>query len=168
MSITISQLADELRVSRETIRQQTKKLPPEMVIYGARRTIIISDEAADIIRQALAGGNANIAGDCQCLQDDVGSENAEKSANSKNDLQCNTCKLLASTNKTLEVLEVNLQDLREQLQVKNAELEAKNQQISDLMQALQNEQILHGKVLQLEPPKRKWYEVFTRKKERDS
>ena len=168
MSVTISQLADELHVSRETIRQQTKKLPPEMVIYGARRTIIISDEAAETIRQALASGNANIAGDCQDLLDGIGTENADKTADSKNNLQCGTCKLLASTNKTLEVLEVNLQDLREQLQVKNAELEAKNKQISDLMQALQNEQILHGKMMQLEAPKRKWYDVFTRKKESDS
>ena len=71
---------------------------------------------------------------------------------------------LQTANDKIQLLSDNLQDLREQLKQKNAELEAKNKQISDLLQALQAEQILHGQMLQLESPKRKWYEVFKSKK----
>ena len=177
MSVTIAQLADQLHLSRETVRQQVKKLPPEMVIHGARRTIIISDEAADIIRDALAGTCSNFAGDCQCLQDNVASEESvDNTSKNEHPFMCDTCKLLAITNEKLELLQVNLEDLREQLQVKNAEIErianekqtelaVKDQQIKDLMQALQNQQILQGKMMQLEAPKqRKWYDVFRRNK----
>ena len=136
MGMTIKELAAELGVSKETIRKHVAKLPSDHVSHGKRGVISLTGEAVAIIRQQIATYIPPTT-DNQPLQ---------------------------TANDKIQLLSDNLQDLREQLKQKNAELEAKNKQISDLLQALQAEQILHGQMLQLEPPKRKWYEVFKSKK----
>ena len=139
MGMTIKELAAELGVSKETIRKHVAKLPSDHVSHGKRGVISLTGEAVAIIRQQIATYIPPTT-DNQRLQTE-----------------------LQTANDKIQLLSDNLQDLREQLKQKNAELEAKNKQISDLMQALQNEQILHGKVLQLEAPKRKWYDVFRKR-----
>ena len=136
MGMTIKELAAELGVSKETIRKHVAKLPSDHVSHGKRGVISLTGEAVAIIRQQIATYIPPTT-DNQRLQ---------------------------TANDKIQLLSDNLQDLREQLKQKNAELEAKNKQISDLLQALQAEQILHGQMLQLESPKRKWYEVFKSKK----
>ena len=143
MGMTIKELAAELGVSKETIRKHVAKLPSDHVSHGKRGVISLTGEAVAIIRQQIATyippttDNGPPTTDNQRLQ---------------------------TANDKIQLLSDNLQDLREQLKQKNAELEAKNKQISDLLQALQAEQILHGQMFQLESPKRKWYEVFKSKK----
>ena len=147
MGMTIKELAAELGVSKETIRKHVAKLPSDHVSHGKRGVISLTGEAVAIIRQQIATyippttDNAPPTTDNQRLQTE-----------------------LQTANDKIQLLSDNLQDLREQLKQKNAELEAKNKQISDLLQALQAEQILHGQMFQLESPKRKWYEVFKSKK----
>ena len=147
MGMTIKELAAELGVSKETIRKHVAKLPSDHVSHGKRGVISLTGEAVAIIRQQIATyippttDNGPPTTDNQRLQTE-----------------------LQTANDKIQLLSDNLQDLREQLKQKNAELEAKNKQISDLLQALQAEQILHGQMLQLESPKRKWYEVFKSKK----
>ena len=136
MGMTIKELAAELGVSKETIRKHVAKLPSDHVSHGKRGVISLTGEAVAIIRQQIATYIPPTT-DNQRLQ---------------------------TANDKIQLLSDNLQDLREQLKQKNAELEAKNKQISDLLRALQAEQILHGQMLQLESPKRKWYEVFKSKK----
>ena len=136
MGMTIKELAAELGVSKETIRKHVAKLPSDHVSHGKRGVISLTGEAVAIIRQQIATYIPPTT-DNQRLQ---------------------------TANDKIQLLSDNLQDLREQLKQKNAELEAKNKQISDLLQALQAEQILHGQMFQLESPKRKWYEVFKSKK----
>ena len=193
MGMTIKELAAELGVSKETIRKHVAKLPSDHVSHGKRGVISLTDDAVAIIRQQIAtyispttnneppttnneppttnnepptGTGENACG----LNDDRLSETITdnlslRTANNK--LTTDNQRLqteLQTANDKIQLLSDNLQDLREQLKQKNAELEAKNKQISDLLQALQAEQILHGQMLQLEPPKRKWYEVFKSKK----
>lgn len=147
MGMTIKELAAELGVSKETIRKHVAKLPSDHVSHGKRGVISLTGEAVAIIRQQIATyippttDNGPPTTDNQRLQTE-----------------------LQTANDKIQLLSDNLQDLREQLKQKNAELEAKNKQISDLLQALQAEQILHGQMFQLESPKRKWYEVFKSKK----
>ena len=147
MGMTIKELAAELGVSKETIRKHVAKLPSDHVSHGKRGVISLTGEAVAIIRQQIATyippttANGPPTTDNQRLQTE-----------------------LQTANDKIQLLSDNLQDLREQLKQKNAELEAKNKQISDLLQALQAEQILHGQMFQLESPKRKWYEVFKSKK----
>ena len=140
MGMTIKELAAELGVSKETIRKHVAKLPSDHVSHGKRGVISLTGEAVAIIRQQIATYIPPTT-DNQRLQTE-----------------------LQTANDKIQLLSDNLQDLREQLKQKNAELEAKNKQISDLLQALQAEQILHGQMFQLESPKRKWYEVFKSKK----
>ena len=141
MGMTIKELAAELGVSKETIRKHVAKLPSDHVSHGKRGVISLTGEAVAIIRQQIATyippttDNEPPTTDNQRLQTE-----------------------LQTANDKIQLLSDNLQDLREQLKQKNAELEAKNKQISDLLQALQAEQILHGQMFQLESPKRKWYE----------
>lgn len=179
MGMTIKELAAELGVSKEAIRKHVAKLPSDHVSHGKRGVISLTDDAVAIIRQQIAtyispttnnepptGTGENACG----LNDDRLSETITdnlslRTANNK--LTTDNQRLqteLQTANDKIQLLSDNLQDLREQLKQKNAELEAKNKQISDLLQALQAEQILHGQMLQLEPPKRKWYEVFKSKK----
>ena len=143
MGMTIKELAAELGVSKETIRKHVAKLPSDHVSHGKRGVISLTDEAVAIIRQQIATY--------------IPPTTANEPPTTDN-------QRLQSANDKIQLLSDNLQDLREQLKQKNAELEAKNKQISDLLQALQAEQILHGQMLQLESPKRKWYEVFKSKK----
>ena len=193
MGMTIKELAAELGVSKETIRKHVAKLPSDHVSHGKRGVISLTGEAVAIIRQQIAtyispttnneppttnneppttnnepptGTGENACG----LNDDRLSETITdnlslRTANNK--LTTDNQRLqteLQTANDKMQLLSDNLQDLREQLKQKNAELEAKNKQISDLLQALQAEQILHGQMFQLESPKRKWYEVFKSKK----
>ena len=149
MSVTISQLANELGVSREAVRIRVKHIPQEHVQTGKNRTTIITDVGAEIIRVWFKGVTTNNNQDATTSQDGK-SDNVSQNEN-------NSCK-------TCAILQQHIATLEQQLQHQNDELEAKNKQISDLMQALQNEQILHGKMMQLEAPKqRKWYDVFRKR-----
>lgn len=142
MSMTISQLAAELSVSREAVRLQVHKLPASYVEKGKNRTTIINDIGVSIIREWFKADTANNNQDATTLQDD----NDDDINLNKND-GCKTCAILQQHITTLE----------RQLERQNEELEAKNKQISDLLQALQAEQIIHGKMLQLQEPKKpKW------------
>ena len=186
MGMTIKELAAELGVSKEAIRKHVAKLPSDHVSHGKRGVISLTGEAVAIIRQQIAtyispttnneppttnnepptgtGENACELNDDR-LSETITDNLSLRTANNK--LTTDNQRLqteLQTANDKVQLLSDNLQDLREQLKQKNAELEAKNKQISDLLQALQAEQILHGQMLQLEPPKRKWYEVFKSKK----
>ena len=154
MGMTIKELAAELGVSKETIRKHVAKLPSDHVSHGKRGVISLTGEAVAIIRQQIATYIPPTT-DNEPPTTDNGPPTTDNQR-----LQTE----LQTANDKIQLLSDNLQDLREQLKQKNAELEAKNKQISDLLQALQAEQILHGQMLQLESPKRKWYEVFKSKK----
>ena len=186
MGMTIKELAAELGVSKEAIRKHVAKLPSDHVSHGKRGVISLTDDAVAIIRQQIAtyispttnneppitnnepptGASENACGlNGNRLSGTITDNLPLRTANNK--LTTANRRLqteLQTANDKIHLLLDNLQDLREQLKQKNAELEAKNKQISDLLQALQAEQILHGQMLQLEPPKRKWYEVFKSKK----
>ena len=186
MGMTIKELAAELGVSKETIRKHVAKLPSDHVSHGKRGVISLTDDAVAIIRQQIdtytspttnneppitnneppTGTGENACGlNGNRLSGTITDNLSLRTTNNK--LTTTNRRLqteLQTANDKIQLLSDNLQDLREQLKQKNAELEAKNKQISDLLQALQAEQILHGQMLQLEPPKRKWYEVFKSKK----
>ena len=150
MGMTIKELAAELGVSKETIRKHVAKLPSDHVSHGKRGVISLTGEAVAIIRQQIA------------TYIPPTTDNGPPTTDNEPPTTDN--QRLQTANDKIQLLSDNLQDLREQLKQKNAELEAKNKQISDLLQALQAEQILHGQMFQLESPKRKWYEVFKSKK----
>ena len=154
MGMTIKELAAELGVSKETIRKHVAKLPSDHVSHGKRGVISLTGEAVAIIRQQIATYIP------PTTDNEPPTTDNEPPTTDNQRLQTE----LQTANDKIQLLSDNLQDLREQLKQKNAELEAKNKQISDLLQALQAEQILHGQMLQLESPKRKWYEVFKSKK----
>ena len=154
MGMTIKELAAELGVSKETIRKHVAKLPSDHVSHGKRGVISLTGEAVAIIRQQIATYIPPTT--------DNGPPTTDNELPTTDNQRLQT--ELQTANDKIQLLSDNLQDLREQLKQKNAELEAKNKQISDLLQALQAEQILHGQMLQLESPKRKWYEVFKSKK----
>lgn len=186
MGMTIKELAAELGVSKEAIRKHVAKLPSDHVSHGKRGVISLTDDAVAIIRQQIdtytspttnneppitnneppTGTGENACGlNGNRLSGTITDNLSLRTTNNK--LTTTNRRLqteLQTANDKIQLLSDNLQDLREQLKQKNAELEAKNKQISDLLQALQAEQILHGQMLQLEPPKRKWYEVFKSKK----
>lgn len=186
MGMTIKELAAELGVSKEAIRKHVAKLPSDHVSHGKRGVISLTDDAVAIIRQQIdtytspttnneppitnneppTGTGENACGlNGNRLSETITDNLSLRTTNNK--LTTTNRRLqteLQTANDKIQLLSDNLQDLREQLKQKNAELEAKNKQISDLLQALQAEQILHGQMLQLEPPKRKWYEVFKSKK----
>lgn len=186
MGMTIKELAAELGVSKEAIRKHVAKLPSDHVSHGKRGVISLTDEAAAIIRRQIAtyippttnneppttnNESPTVDDENACdLNDErlVGTMSDNRLLQTTNNrLTTDNQRLqteLQTANDKIQLLSDNLQDLREQLKQKNSELEAKNKQISDLLQALQAEQILHGQMLQLEPPKRKWYEVFKSKK----
>ena len=154
MGMTIKELAAELGVSKETIRKHVAKLPSDHVSHGKRGVISLTGEAVAIIRQQIATYIPPTT--------DNGPPTTDNEPPTTDNQRLQT--ELQTANDKIQLLSDNLQDLREQLKQKNAELEAKNKQISDLLQALQAEQILHGQMFQLESPKRKWYEVFKSKK----
>ena len=185
MGMTIKELAAELGVSKETIRKHVAKLPSDHVSHGKRGVISLTDEAVAIIRQQIATyippttaneppttaneppTTANEPPTTANEPPTTANEpptTANEPPTTANEPPTTDNQRLQSANDKIQLLSDNLQDLREQLKQKNAELEAKNKQISDLLQALQAEQILHGQMLQLESPKRKWYEVFKSKK----
>ena len=157
MGMTIKELAAELGVSKETIRKHVAKLPSDHVSHGKRGVISLTGEAVAIIRQQIATYIPPTTDNGPPITDNEPPTTDNESPTTDN-------QRLQTANDKIQLLSDNLQDLREQLKQKNAELEAKNKQISDLLQALQAEQILHGQMLQLESPKRKWYEVFKSKK----
>ena len=161
MGMTIKELAAELGVSKETIRKHVAKLPSDHVSHGKRGVISLTGEAVAIIRQQIATYIPPTTDNGPPTTDnELPTTDNEPPTTDNQRLQTE----LQTANDKIQLLSDNLQDLREQLKQKNAELEAKNKQISDLLQALQAEQILHGQMLQLESPKRKWYEVFKSKK----
>ena len=175
MGMTIKELAAELGVSKETIRKHVAKLPSDHVSHGKRGVISLTGEAVAIIRQQIATyippttdnelpttDNELPATDNEPPTNDNEPPTTDNEPPTTDNQRLQT--ELQTANDKIQLLSDNLQDLREQLKQKNAELEAKNKQISDLLQALQAEQILHGQMLQLESPKRKWYEVFKSKK----
>ena len=51
---TIKELAEELGVSKEAIRQQVTRLPPSCYQVGANRTKYINADGEAIIRQSVA------------------------------------------------------------------------------------------------------------------
>ena len=55
---TIKQIADELKVSKETIRQQAAKLAPRLVTVGTNRTKFILDEGVAIIKKNVLSSSA--------------------------------------------------------------------------------------------------------------
>lgn len=57
---TIKQLADELGVSKQAIRKRINQLPPTDVTTGANRIILISDEAAQKIRDSINQLSTNV------------------------------------------------------------------------------------------------------------
>ena len=168
MGMTIKELAAELGVSKETIRKHVAKLPSDHVSHGKRGVISLTGEAVAIIRQQIAtyippttdNGPPTTDNGPSTTDNELPTTDNEPPTTDNQRLQTE----LQTANDKIQLLSDNLQDLREQLKQKNAELEAKNKQISDLLQALQAEQILHGQMFQLESPKRKWYEVFKSKK----
>lgn len=161
MGMTIKELAAELGVSKETIRKHVAKLPSDHVSHGKRGVISLTGEAVAIIRQQIATYIPPTTDNGPPTTDnELPTTDNEPPTTDNQRLQTE----LQTANDKIQLLSDNLQDLREQLKQKNAELEAKNKQISDLLQALQAEQILHGQMFQLESPKRKWYEVFKSKK----
>jgi len=189
MGMTIKELAAELGVSKETIRKHVAKLPSDHVSHGKRGVISLTGEAVAIIRQQIATyippstdngppitdneppttdneppttDNEPPTTDNEPPTTDNEPPTTDNEPPTTDNQRLQT--ELQTANDKIQLLSDNLQDLREQLKQKNAELEAKNKQISDLLQALQAEQILHGQMLQLESPKRKWYEVFKSKK----
>ena len=161
MGMTIKELAAELGVSKEAIRKHVAKLPSDHVSHGKRGVISLTGEAVAIIRQQIATYIPPTTDNGPPTTDnELPTTDNEPPTTDNQRLQTE----LQTANDKIQLLSDNLQDLREQLKQKNAELEAKNKQISDLLQALQAEQILHGQMFQLESPKRKWYEVFKSKK----
>ena len=164
MGMTIKELAAELGVSKETIRKHVAKLPSDHVSHGKRGVISLTGEAVAIIRQQIATYIPPTTDNGPPTTDNGPPITDNEPPNTDNEPPTTDNQRLQTANDKIQLLSDNLQDLREQLKQKNAELEAKNKQISDLLQALQAEQILHGQMFQLESPKRKWYEVFKSKK----
>ena len=164
MGMTIKELAAELGVSKETIRKHVAKLPSDHVSHGKRGVISLTGEAVAIIRQQIATYIPPTTDNGPPTTDNGPPTTDNELPTTDNEPPTTDNQRLQTANDKIQLLSDNLQDLREQLKQKNAELEAKNKQISDLLQALQAEQILHGQMFQLESPKRKWYEVFKSKK----
>ena len=185
MSITIRQLAAELGVSREAVRLQVQKLSAADVDKGKNRTTIITDAGADIIREwfKVVATNNN--------QDTTSSEGEKSYGISKNPIEaCKHCKelqqqvtnlqqiapnlehVLEAKIQQIKLLSDNIADLRATTERQAAEAERKDTQIEDLLQTIkaqtqtiQAQQIINGKVFQLEAPKRKWYDMFRRNKD---
>lgn len=183
MGMTIKELAAELGVSKEAIRKHVAKLPSDHVSHGKRGVIYLTDEATNIVRQRVAA-NKTLTNNQKTTTDNLENDDdisvvARSGVTTDNQLLQTELQI---ANAKIQLLSDNLNDLRatierqatelqakekyiaELLQSQSSETERKDKQITDLLQALQAEQILHGQMLQLEPPKRKWYEVFKSKK----
>ena len=55
---TVRQIADELGVSKETIRKQVSNLPPNLVTIGGNRIRLIASEGIEIIKNNMPKHNA--------------------------------------------------------------------------------------------------------------
>lgn len=180
MSMTIKELASELGVSREAVRLQVQKLPASDVKKGKNRTTIITDTGADIIRawfqtdapnsnNNTTSSNADKSDDisknqtmvfegCEALQQQV--TNLQQAVtNLGNDLEAKI--------QQIQLLSDNIVDLRNTVDRQTTELQSKDKQITDLMQMLQAEQLMRGRILQFEEPKNKpkLFSIFSRKKD---
>lgn len=51
--MTIKELAEELQVSKQAIRNQVSKLPPTYYQVGTNKTILINEKGSDIIREKI-------------------------------------------------------------------------------------------------------------------
>lgn len=198
--MTIKQLAAELGVSREAVRLQVLKLSASDVEKGKNRTTIITDAGADIIREWFKDApNSNnnttssnfdksddisqnqtmVCESCEMLQQQV--TNLQQQATSiGNDLEAkiqqiqllsdNITDLRAIVERQATELQAKDRQIAEQAAERKAEAERNAKQITDLMQMLQAEQLMRGRVLQLDKPKKKpkLFSIFSRKKDNEA
>lgn len=187
MSITIRQLAAELGVSREAVRLQVQKLSAADIEKGKNRTTIITDAGADIIRDWFKTDATNSNNNTTSFNADeadiinenqiVVCENCEELEQQVTYLEqvvTNLQQVVTNLERDLEakiqqtkLLSDNIADLRNTIELQINELQSKDKQISDLMQMLQAEQLMRGKILQLEEPKKKQklFSIFSKKKD---
>lgn len=185
MSITIRQLAAELGVSREAVRLQVQKLSAADIEKGKNRTTIITDAGADIIRDWFktdATNSNNNTTSSNADEADIINENQivvcerceelEQQVTNLQQVVTNLEHNLEAKIQQIKLLSDNIADLRATTERQAAEAERKDTQIEDLLQTIkaqtqtiQAQQIINGKVFQLEAPKRKWYDMFRRNKD---
>ena len=181
--MTIKQLASELGVSREAVRLQALKLPADCIEKGKNRTTIITDAGADIIREWFRADTTNNNQDATSSKDDITDEITENQT-----AVCENCETLQQQVTNLQqvvtslehdleakiqqtqLLSDNIADLRATVERQVTELQTKDKQIADLTQMLQAEQIMRGRILQLDEPKKKpkLFSIFGRKKDNEA
>lgn len=122
---TIKELAEELGVSKEAIRQQVTRLPPSCYQVGANRTKYINADGEAIIRQSVASK----------VPSEVPSEAPENSD-------------------IVAVLQTTLDELHSQLAAKDKQIERLTEMLADNQRLLAQQQQLTAlaehKALQLE------------------
>lgn len=122
---TIKELAGELGVSKEAIRQQVTRLPPSCYQVGANRTKYINADGEAIIRQSVASK----------VPSSVPSEAPEN-------------------NDIVAVLQATLDELHSQLAAKDKQIERLTEMLADNQRLLAQQQQLTAlaehKALQLE------------------
>lgn len=149
---TIKQIADELGVTKEAIRQQVAKLPPSYVTIGANRTKYINDDGQAILRQTVAS---------KVTSKEPSLLPSEKEKDDKLDT-------------LITMLQKELDTKTEQLSIKDSQIEALNKRLAEAQQLLHQQQQLNAiaeqKILALEakenqesepePNQKKWYQFW--------
>lgn len=117
---TIKQVANELGVSKETVRKQVPNLPPNMVTIGANRCYLISAEGVEIIREKTATTSDNV-GDNQVTSD---------------------------WHSVLKLLEKQNEQLSNELEIKNKQIADLSAAMGRMSESLQAAQALYGGTIQ--------------------
>lgn len=132
---TIKEIAEELDVSRETVRKQVANVPEKFVTRGANRQYLINPKGAEIIGLLI--------------NNEVAKTSSKQVANLGTDVVTDDSELV-------EVLRGQVSDLREQIKIKD-------KQIDDLTQSLRASQMLqmqHQQLLEADNKKVRWWQRF--------
>lgn len=123
--MTIKELADELRVSKQAIRKHLEKLPPTLSVTKEGNIIRLDNDVTRFVRSKVTRVTDNVTGKV--------TSNQSKEKVTKNSIKNDT--------KTINIYDVEI-ILNEQLKVKDKQLAEKDKQLQTMQKLLDQQQQL--------------------------
>lgn len=132
MEKTIKQIADELKVSKETVRKRAKTLPTSCRQVGAKGEILINDEGLKILKESL-----------------------KKTDNHTDNQSANIGANVGTTEKYIKSLEEQIEYLKKQIEIKDEQI-AQWSASATTIKLLAEQKPLAIETVEEEPKKKKW------------
>lgn len=126
---TVRQLADELGVTKQAVRKQVDKLPPNLISTGNNRTILINNEGIEIIRDKVLSKRPTV----------------DTNEIPKKEMVDTLVGMLQTELKSKNAL---IESQSRQLEEQTATIREQGQSIQDLTAALSRQQALHAGTIQ--------------------